>query len=67
MPIPGSSFFSSPIQGIATALNHALRFARGEYVARQDADDISLPQRLVKQVESLEAHREVEWSARRLR
>jgi glycosyltransferase involved in cell wall biosynthesis len=46
-------------QGIATALNHALRFAQGEYVARQDADDMSLPQRFVKQVEFLDAHPEV--------
>jgi glycosyltransferase involved in cell wall biosynthesis len=46
-------------QGVATALNHALRFAHGEYVARQDADDISLPERFVKQVEFLDTYPEV--------
>jgi glycosyltransferase involved in cell wall biosynthesis len=46
-------------QGIATALNHVLRVARGEYVARQDADDLSLPRRFVKQVEFLDEHPEV--------
>jgi glycosyltransferase involved in cell wall biosynthesis len=46
-------------QGVATALNHALRLAHGEYVARQDADDVSLPERFLKQVEFLDAHPEV--------
>jgi glycosyltransferase involved in cell wall biosynthesis len=46
-------------QGVATALNHALQFAHGEYVARQDADDISLPERFVKQVEFLGSHPQV--------
>ena len=30
--------------------------ARGKYIARQDQDDISLPERLAKQVEFLESH-----------
>jgi glycosyltransferase involved in cell wall biosynthesis len=46
-------------QGVATALNHALRFAQGEYVARQDADDISLPERFAREVKFLDAHPEV--------
>ena len=46
-------------QGVATALNHALRFAHGEYVARQDADDISLLERFAREVEFLDAHPEV--------
>jgi glycosyltransferase involved in cell wall biosynthesis len=46
-------------QGVATALNHALRFAHGEYVARQDADDISLPERFAREVEFLDAHPQV--------
>lgn len=46
-------------QGVATALNHALRLAHGEYVARQDADDVSLPERFLKQVEFLDTHPEV--------
>lgn len=36
--------------GLAASLNIALRHARGDYVARMDADDISLSQRLEIQV-----------------
>src|SRR5215472_18447331 len=43
-------FLQQSNQGVASALNHALRFALGEYVARQDADDISLPERFSKEV-----------------
>src|SRR5262245_833285 len=46
-------------QGVARALNHALQFARAEYVARQDADDISMPQRFARQIEFLDTHPEV--------
>ncbi|MDO8452493.1 MAG: glycosyltransferase family 2 protein [bacterium] len=37
-------------QYLAGSLNWALKLARGKYIARMDADDISLPQRLEKQV-----------------
>lgn len=40
---------------IAT-LNHGLDLARGEYVARMDADDVSLPGRLARQVAYMDAH-----------
>jgi len=52
-------FLQQSNQGVAAALNHALRFAHGEYVARQDADDISLPERFSKEVAFLDAHPEV--------
>ena len=42
--------------GLAFTLNRGLELSRGRYVARQDADDISLPDRLGKQVAFLEAH-----------
>ena len=45
--------------GVAGALNAGLAAARGEWVARMDADDISLPRRLEKQVSYLRQHPEV--------
>jgi GT2 family glycosyltransferase len=42
--------------GQALSLNKGLALARGEYIARQDSDDISLPQRLEKQVAYLDSH-----------
>jgi GT2 family glycosyltransferase len=42
--------------GLVPALNAALALARGQYVARMDADDISMPSRLEKQVGYLDAH-----------
>jgi len=38
---------------LSGALNRGLREARGEYVARMDADDIAMPQRLQSQLEFL--------------
>lgn len=40
--------------GIVKSLNKGLKLAKGEYIARQDADDISLPERLLKQVRYLD-------------
>lgn len=45
--------------GIASALNAGLALARGRYVARMDADDLSLPTRLERQRATLDAHPEV--------
>jgi glycosyltransferase involved in cell wall biosynthesis len=45
--------------GIATALNHGIAAARAPLVARMDADDIALPQRLARQAAFLERHPEV--------
>ncbi|MCH1624889.1 glycosyltransferase family 2 protein [Ferdinandcohnia quinoae] len=42
--------------GLASSLNHCLKYVEGEYVARMDADDISMPNRLEKQVNFLENH-----------
>ena len=46
-------------RGIAAALNRAIGVAQGEYIARQDADDISLPNRFAAQVRFLAEHPEV--------
>jgi glycosyltransferase involved in cell wall biosynthesis len=37
-------------QGLAASLNRGLEEARGRYVARLDADDVALPQRLERQL-----------------
>lgn len=41
-------------RGLAYSLNNCLKFARGKYIARMDADDISMPNRLEKQLRFLE-------------
>jgi glycosyltransferase involved in cell wall biosynthesis len=45
--------------GISAALNTGLDACRGELVARIDADDIMLPERLATQVDFLDAHPEL--------
>jgi len=40
--------------GLPKALNQGIRLAKGKYIARQDADDISLPERLSEQVAFME-------------
>jgi len=46
-------------RGLTASLNRALGQARGVYVARQDADDISEPDRLARQVAYLETNQYV--------
>ena len=45
--------------GLAYALNVALGHARGTYIARQDADDISFSNRLERQMDFMERHPDV--------
>jgi len=45
--------------GLARSLNKAIRSARGTYIARQDADDLSLPNRFELEAEFLGRHSEV--------
>lgn len=45
--------------GLTASLNKGLAMSQGEYFARQDADDISLSDRLARQVAFLDAHPEV--------
>ena len=45
--------------GIPRSLNRGLSLATGVYVARMDADDISMPERFARQVAYLDAHPEI--------
>lgn len=45
--------------GVAATLNRGLELAAGEYIARMDADDISLPERFFRQVSYLDVHPEI--------
>lgn len=46
--------------GLANILNIGIDMARGEYIARMDADDISLPTRLQTEVEYLDSHPKID-------
>jgi glycosyltransferase involved in cell wall biosynthesis len=46
-------------RGLVATLNELLALARGELIARMDADDIALPDRLERQVRFMAAHPEV--------
>ncbi len=45
--------------GVTASLNIGLEFCRGDYIARQDADDISMPDRFRKQAEILDQNAQV--------
>ena len=45
-------------KGLSYTLNHCLRFAKGEYCARMDGDDLCDSSRLKKQYDFLETHTE---------
>jgi glycosyltransferase involved in cell wall biosynthesis len=45
--------------GYTNSLNSGLKLAKGEYIARMDGDDISMPERFAQQIAYLESHPEV--------
>jgi len=45
--------------GLAASVNRAIQQSRGDFLARMDADDIALPQRIEKQVEFLLRHESI--------
>lgn len=46
-------------RGLTHSLNRGIAAARGKYIARMDADDISLPRRLERQVHCMEAYPDI--------
>ncbi|MEX2146034.1 MAG: glycosyltransferase [Candidatus Rokuibacteriota bacterium] len=58
---------STPHAGIVAALNTALGVARGQVIARMDADDVCLPDRLERQRRHLEEHPALGLVASRVR
>lgn len=48
-----------PRQGIAFALNTGLKYARAQYIARLDADDLAHPDRIKLQADFLDEHPEI--------
>jgi glycosyltransferase involved in cell wall biosynthesis len=51
--------------GPGASANKAIRVAKGKYIARQDGDDISMPERISRQVEYLETHPHIDLLATR--
>ena len=45
-------------QGLITVLNQGLKLCHGEYIARMDSDDISIPERFKIQIEYMDLHPE---------
>lgn len=43
-------------EGVSSTVRKAIEKAKGEYIARMDADDIALPNRIERQVSYLESH-----------
>lgn len=46
-------------RGLIAVLNQGLHLAKGTYIARMDADDIALPERLAKQIAFLDKEQEI--------
>lgn len=44
--------------GLPASLNHCIKHAQGDYIARMDGDDISLPERFEKELEVFNKHPE---------
>ena len=52
-------YFKQKNSGVAKTLNYGFDLAQGEYIARMDSDDVSLPKRFEKQVDFLEKYKDV--------
>ena len=58
-------FINEKNMGLVKSLNKALGYAKGEFIARMDADDISLPNRFEKQIDYLNNHPDVDFMGAR--
>lgn len=52
-------FVSSDSRGVVAAMKSGFAYAQGNYIARMDADDIALPDRLSKQYDYLQQYPEI--------
>ena len=60
LPDPRILYFKNPVnKGLVYTLNKAIDLAKGNYIARMDADDICLPERLVLQKTFLDQHEDI--------
>lgn len=53
---PRVRFVQQKNHGLAATLNRGIALAAGKYIARQDQDDVSMPERIARQVKFLEAN-----------
>lgn len=53
------AFIKQQNMGLAKALNRGIKIAKGKYIARQDADDVSTPDRFAAQMKLLESDRDI--------
>lgn len=56
---PRLKIVSSQQRGVVNAMHEGFRHAQGDYIARMDADDESLPQRLQTQLYYLQQHEDI--------
>jgi len=56
---PRAQIVHSPRRGLGAALNMGLAMCETEFLARMDADDVALPDRIATQVNFLRQHRDV--------
>jgi glycosyltransferase involved in cell wall biosynthesis len=53
---PRLQILAEPHRGLVGSLNHGIKVARGELIARMDADDAAMPERFAAQVAYLDAN-----------
>jgi hypothetical protein len=57
---PRLRILRSPGRGVSSAFNSGFAQSRGDFVARMDADDIALPERLDAQLQHLRRHSDID-------